>query len=904
MQRSRPTVRPSRHPLRSLVRLAGVALPVGLAAAPAHAFNDRPHAFTIDDRGAAGLYALYPPNLFAHTVGLLQLQITNVGMIGNTEIDALSAGWRGHEYLYEAGLWVGARRSDGTPAVSTTVHDWEFLPPPDPVWTVYPSYEGARGGNRLGFSSAPAQQFHDGTGNVVTSGANDDWYGGVDHRIDEDFLNGFDDDGDGLVDEDFEAIGQEMLSTQYWDMSPIAQNESPDHEPLGLLVQQRSFAWSTPGIDEFIGFDFTVRNIGRETLNDVYLAFYVDSDVGPLTDPGYWVDDLGGFVHIDTTLSDDDAVGGCARRSMTLDIAYMFDKPDAEIVDGVRGGDAPGFFGGMFLGHTTDPFGVDAPRTIGIRRAVFFNSREPYPDGDPVNDIERYDLISQSGVPTRETLEEGDYRYVFSAGPFRVLPPDTTLTFQTAFVIGDGRRGLVRNAVEAKRVFEGTWRDVDQNPATGVDGREVCLRPDGDAGVVFWSDPCDTTSGGPPQLIDWPGYCAPELYVDADCEPCTPTPLASEPGAETRVRWVGTVAPAPPVTNTDGLTVSVLSPGSQSGAVRPPLGGRPPAGDGRVVLEWDNQSELRADPVKRRNLFEGYRVWRVEGWRRPVGSTGPAPDDWQLIAEFRHHPIDAPDTCWVPSPVMAGEHVPVVFGDAVLGNWDPGPSDLLPEDPCAACPDFCWPNRHFRVDDTLLPIESGIATGDTTAGHEFADLYPVGRYTFVDDASLKNGMVYFYDVTAFSAWDEVIIRYTGSVPDTIVQHFELAGRPSARETQMVVPTWGASERQSGVFVVPNPFVQNDLSVTPWGWQLTPSDADPTGTRIAFAGLPEGHNVITIFTLAGERVQTIEHTSWGEHGTAFWNLVSRNGQDVTAGVYLFSVRTEGRGNQVGRFTIIR
>ena len=58
------------------------------------------------------------------------------------------------------------------------------------------------------------------------SGANDDYNGGSDLAIDEDFLNGFDDDDDGLIDEDFAAVGQQMFSCQYWDISEFTQESS------------------------------------------------------------------------------------------------------------------------------------------------------------------------------------------------------------------------------------------------------------------------------------------------------------------------------------------------------------------------------------------------------------------------------------------------------------------------------------------------------------------------------------------------------------------------------------------------------------------------------------------------------------------------------------------------------
>jgi len=844
--------------------------------------------------GPAPLFAIRPPNVFTHNVGLLQLQITNIGMIGNFFIDAYSAGWRGGEYLYAAGLWVGAKRSDNQPHVTTAVYTLEFLPPTEPEWTVYETFEGAANGNRLGFSSGPQETFPGSgqpVGDLTTSGANDDWNGGDDMQIDEDFLNGLDDDEDGAVDEDFEAIGQQMFSCQYIDTSPFTQEQEPDHVPLELLVQQRSFAWATTGANEFVGFDFKIWNTGSETLNDVFLAFFVDGDAGPKDKASYWVDDKGGFVQIDSTVVDETVPldSPCRSRTIALDMAFIRDTPDREINEeqgGVRGGDVSGFFGGMFLGHTTDPLGVDAPSQVRIRRLRFFSGAEPYPDGDPRNDNEAYDLISGQGVPLNnfQTTKPADYRYVISAGPFRSLPADTFLTFQTAFAIGEGKAGLIENAVQAQLIYNGSWRNADENDQTGSGGKELCVRPRNPGeSTATWDDPCDTTSTT--VRFNWPGFCDATVYVNNDCESCTPLSSDEEPGPELLVNWVGTVAPPPPVTNADGLGVGVS-----------------PAGNRAVRLQWDNLSELKADPVQRRILFEGYRVWRVEGWRRPVGSTGPSPEEWQLVAQLVKHPDSPPDTCWVQDPKTAGNRIPFVFNTAnFLGNWEPeDPDDLLPDNPCTACPDFCWPARRFLVDENLVPIETGIATGDTTPGFERADLYQVGRYSYIDRAGIKNGMIYFYDVTAFSAWDETTV--SGS--DTLVRHFELGGRPVARETQRIVPAWSAQDTKNEIYVVPNPYVQGDRTSLPWGWDLIPSDSDPTGTRLAFANLPIGRNVIKVYTLGGDLVQTIEHDSDTDSGTAYWNLVSRNGQDIVAGVYLFTVKTETDGTKVGRFVVVR
>jgi hypothetical protein len=87
------------------------------------------------------------------------------------------------------------------------------------------------------------------------------------------------------------------------------------------------------------------------------------------------------------------------------------------------------------------------------------------------------------------------------------------------------------------------------------------------------------------------------------------------------------------------------------------------------------------------------------------------------------------------------------------------------------------------------------------------------------------------------------------------------------------------------------------------WDLRPSDADPQGTHIDFIGLPNRICDIRIYTLAGDLVQTLTHDGRQGSGNVSWNLLSRNHQNVTSGVYFYAV-TCGQETAVGRFTILR
>ncbi len=54
------------------------------------------------------------------------------------------------------------------------------------------------------------------------------------------------------------------------------------------------------------------------------------------------------------------------------------------------------------------------------------------------------------------------------------------------------------------------------------------------------------------------------------------------------------------------------------------------------------------------------------------------------------------------------------------------------------------------------------------------------------------------------------------------------------------------------------------------------------------------------------MQTIEHDGTGGSGHASWNLMSRNGQEVVSGVYLYSVQSDidAFDDFVGKFVVVR
>jgi plastocyanin len=230
------------------------------------------------------------------------------------------------------------------------------------------------------------------------------------------------------------------------------------------------------------------------------------------------------------------------------------------------------------------------------------------------------------------------------------------------------------------------------------------------------------------------------------------------------------------------------------------------------------------------------------------------------------------------------------------------------------------PVNHVIFTDRHCPMLDGCivhrSNCDSVRNQEHRLNYPVGRYRFVDN-EVKNGFLYFYAVTAFDS------TTFNSVTT------QLGGRRSAVEAEGVVPQVASREGPTHVWVVPNPYRGfARIGERPSAWDLTPNASDPTGTHIDFMGLPAGKWKIRIFTISGDLVQELHsddpvndsvrqpvtvngvkypgfnrQQDTPNDGQARWNLISRNGQDIVSGIYLFTVESD-KGMQRGKFVIIR
>ena len=108
----------------------------------------------------------------------------------------------------------------------------------------------------------------------------------------------------------------------------------------------------------------------------------------------------------------------------------------------------------------------------------------------------------------------------------------------------------------------------------------------------------------------------------------------------------------------------------------------------------------------------------------------------------------------------------------------------------------------------------------------------------------------------------------------------------------------AASQMDEIAVVPNPYV-----VTA-SWE--PSHLFTTGRglrKIDFIHLPQ-ECTIKIFNMRGHHIVTLDHSTAINDGSYSWNMLSKDGLEISFGVYVYYVDAPGVGEQIGKFAVIK
>jgi len=355
-----------------------------------------------------------------HDTGELLLHVSNLGFTGNFGFGSgePSAEWppgSGYEHVYVAGLWFGAQ-VDGIPHVSTSAWALEFAPPgDDPVYTIH---TGA-------FDMAGGLRFIDDDGDGLK---------------DEDRLDGFDNDLDGAIDEDYGGISEQMFVRTYFDTAATMSPPPHEHIPLGIRVTEESYAWSADDRDDFVGVHYEFTNVSTDTWEDVFIGVIVDPDVGYEDSDAHWEDDVS-FVADEVVMPGLDGLFPPVR----VMAAYAYDEA------GGADGDWNGHFGAVLLNHSTPQTGSEEPRSVEPLGYGIWS-----PSGVPAIDSERYAAMQGASIPDTP-LPPGDTRFLLVTGPYGTLAPGETVELDIAFVCGEGLDGFLENAATAVTVYNGYY---------------------------------------------------------------------------------------------------------------------------------------------------------------------------------------------------------------------------------------------------------------------------------------------------------------------------------------------------------------------------------------------------------------------------------------------------------------
>ncbi|MBI5837220.1 MAG: hypothetical protein HZB25_08250 [Candidatus Eisenbacteria bacterium] len=890
---------PRFHPARAPLGAAGRGLRVAIvmllafpvmasagaprAGGPAFADPDGPRvpSRVVGGPGGRGgatpqIYELRQGEGGLHTIGSVWMHMDNTNYSPgnpwwpsglNSDPGGQWPGNSGVEYILWSSLWVAGKDRDGVRRVSEFD---EIRGEAGDFARTRHAYEGIPAGLR---------------------GQDDD----VDGRTDEDFLNGRDDDGDGRIDEDYQAISPDMFAAEMLDYTPEALGDSYDeaHVPLYVKVRRTSFAWSTPGGSDFVGIHYDITNVTREVLgagkdiDSVYVGTYWRPGTGARDNPSFTQDDLAGWMQVaadgrtqaSALLDDPQWPERASREDSVLRIFWNADNDGDEGV--VRGAGAMLLLGasrfprlGFRSVLTPDDVARDeygnAPRHMSVHSFRLFQSSLPYSQGGrPVTDLERYDAMANASKKRLEFPDldnTGAYRALFSVGPYVTLPADSTLELDVAFCVGRadyGPRGrdLVPTTLEDLNIFQSKFGNQVPQGLLGSCQQawrawRGVLRPNANyradtvpprAGAHACNSPRDIRNPGDGGretcIIAPPGRAL--SYSDCSDEEGNQRDVGDQ-----HCTWFD--LDCDPTTGAcDIAGVPLVDRVSWIGQAPPvPPRVRLVPGDHRMTVLWDDQAERIPDPGTGLLDFRGYRLYRAAGWKRDpeTGPNGPAMDLWELVGDWAK-PVGR-----VASGTLDQVRDAAAVPDGPAG-WDSS----------VTCPDFRGEPCH---------------------------VHRVGYYRYVDPQVI-DGFRYFYVVTAYDENTKPTGIRTSPL-DTVEQ--QETGRAAIEENAVVARTDCATDAR-GVRVVPNPYRFRAA------WDLRGSSNDPTGTHINFNHMPCGRFTLRIFTMAGDLVREYREDAARGGGTVEWNLVSRNGQDVKGGIYLYTVES-AVGQAVGRFVVIR
>ncbi|HDH57424.1 MAG TPA: hypothetical protein ENF16_02330 [Bacteroidetes bacterium] len=860
-----------------------------------------------------------------HRKGNLWLTVTNWGFFGNYNRSSTRAfedpeypglwapqceypGNSDVQYLYQGGLWVGALVQEGGfefPRVTIGTAGWveghEFQP-------------GVVGG-------LPIEEHGILERSTIPNSYN---------RLGEMVY-----DPDAIAEQDFIAVYTDTLTESFWVQDDVI--DGP-HFPLGIRVEQRSYSWSYNYAQEFILIDYTVKNIASNFLKNLYVALYVDCDVGWEGEDRLMDDDICGFqrwYYYDRILPS----GATVPDSLIINTAWTSDN-DGRPVEVESGSDF------------TSPAvtGVRVVRAPNPRLRTSFNwwIRNPNPNLDYgpawIDDGAVGDWTSTWGTP------EGDARkyFVLSNGEFdfdQVYVNDPEWIAEHPQIIRDQEDPSVilethdwkieANEEYATDIANGydtrymiSWGPLGIYDHTDDQGNDIYRLNPGEefhmtvayvAGASFHDvqnpqedpdhiDPAKFNFANLRYNAAWAARVYDNEMIDTNGD-----------------GWYGEDV------GTDGLYAenvgdSVIYFGVYQGYLYPG-----PDEDG---TERNGRLDAGEDEIWRPEFVYDARYGELNlGYTRFNNVLDPGDG----IPDFKGPPPP-------PIPILSYQ----LSETEVLLRWKNNAEDPGYYDPFSGAQDFegyrIYTSNsglendyqlladYDRVDFAYFSANDSLATHPDTRTNAPADTIidtqvlfrkPFGQNTGLEAIRDTDSTYVFVIKNAHPCFPRhySVCSYDYGDPRSGTEPLETARNANA------VYAAPAGNPQNEVRVIPNPYraYENYTQTYAGGlsWENqddgTPEFFPQTDRRIEFINLP-AECLIRVYTLSGDLVQIIPHSSldmndlgdpnlqWTSMNSESWDLNSRNGQQIVSGLYLFSVEdltTENRGKiKAGKFVVIR
>ncbi|TAK61476.1 MAG: hypothetical protein EPO24_05755 [Bacteroidetes bacterium] len=294
--------------------------------------------------------------------------------------------------------------------------------------------------------------------------------------------NGIPDHGEPHVDEDYAALSEHDVYISATDT--VASLASSGHYPMGIKIVMKSYAWQRQIQDPILPIEYTIINVGRHTIHDLYFGFFADMDVGPSDVGSYWTQNYAAYMEsLRTAYIHNPVIRGATPLGVTVLITpRRFDKLiytyQWHTFEPPCGGFTDSELYGCISCEAFDRVNCIKPDQSQnfLRDARFTIGLGPFNDSTGIGimpgDTLKIELafVSGDGVDKGENplLENAKLALLYSQNDYRaqVVPPSPCLEIATESGYATLRWGRTRPSCP---VPQEAWDDSNKYPELGTD---------------------------------------------------------------------------------------------------------------------------------------------------------------------------------------------------------------------------------------------------------------------------------------------------------------------------------------------------------------------------------------------------------------------------------------------------